>query len=111
MTTEQNKSPPRHTPEPWQYDPEKGLVHSLNRTLICDVCPDEDSPDTPEHHANGFLIDSAPDLLEGAERAVEAFDNLRPLLPPDLPKTELHSLSMAVEALRDAVYTARRGQE
>ena len=110
MTTEQNKSPPGHTPEPWQYDPEKGLVHSLEGTLICDLCPD-DSTDTPEHHANGFLIDTAPELLEGAEWAVAAFDKLEPLLQPHLPKNEVHQLTMAIEALRDAIYTAQRGQE
>src|ERR1039458_9618366 len=102
MTTDQNKSPPRHTPEPWEYDPETGLVHSLDRTLICDMCTDPDSEETAEHHANGFLIDTAPELLEAAEWAVAAFDKLEPLLQPHLPKTDIHPLSMAIEALRYA---------
>jgi hypothetical protein len=110
MRTEQNKSPPRHTPEPWQYDPETGLVHGLDQTLICDMCTDPDSAETAEHHANGFLVDSAPELLEGAQAAVVAFDNLSPLLPDYFLKTDCHRLSMAIEALRDAIAMTQRGQ-
>jgi hypothetical protein len=107
MTTEQNKSPPQHTPGPWQYNPQNGLVHSLDRTLICDMCTDPDSQETAQHHANGLLVDSAPDLLEGAEAAVAGFDHLIPLLPPALLNTDGHLLSMAIEALRDAIAQAK----
>lgn len=95
--------------------PKLALSIASIRTLICDMCTDPDSPETMEHHANGFLIDTAPELLEGAEWAVAAFDNpfdnLEPLLDSRLPKNEVHQLSMAIEALRDAIYTAQRGQE
>jgi hypothetical protein len=108
MTTEENKSPPQHTPGPWEYNPTNGLIYSLDRTLICDVCPDPASSETPEHHANGFLIDALPELFEGAEAAVAAFDNLKPLLTKEFLKSHGHDLSMAIEALRDAVATALR---
>jgi len=108
MTAEQNKSPPRYTPEPWQYDPETGFVYSLDRTLICYLCPNPDFPIIPEVHANGFLIDVAPNLFERGERAVAAFDMLKPLLPEHL-KAEAHRLSMAIEGLRDAVAQAQHG--
>lgn len=108
MTAKRKKSPPQqHTPGPWQYDPKKGLVHSLDETLICDLCPDEDSPDTPEHHANGSLIDSAPELLEGAEAVVLAFDKLIPHLPPDFRDKEGRRLSIAIESLREPIIQAR----
>ena len=106
MSDEQNKSPPHHTPEPWQYDPDSGLVHSLDGTLICDMCTDPNSDETAEHHANGFLVDCAPNLLEGAVAAVNAFDELK----SDHP-AKAHRLSIAIEALRDAIYLVRRGQE
>lgn len=113
MTTRQNKSPPCHTPGPWQYDFESGLIHSLDGKLICDMCTDPKSPDTPEHHANGLLVDCAPDLLEGAESAIAAFDNLKLWLSNKTTKLkprELHRLAMAIEGLREAVGYARPGE-
>jgi hypothetical protein len=107
MTTEQNKSPPRHTEGPWHYDPDTGLIHSLEGTLICDTCRDPDSPETREQAANGCLIDTAPDLLEGAEAAVAAFDNL----DTKFSKSNLHQMQMAIQALIDAIATARRGDD
>lgn len=107
MTADQNKSPPRHTPEPWQYVPETGFVHSLDGTLICEMCT---HPPTKEHYANGFLIDTAPNLLEGAEEAVIAFDNLKTLILKHFSKNDIYHLSMAIEKLRDAIYLAHRGK-
>jgi hypothetical protein len=109
MTTEQNKSPPQHTPGPWQYNYENGLVSSFDG-VICAVYIDPASPRISERHANGYLIDVAPDLLEGSEQAVAAFDCLISLLPDRFCAPYILRLSNAIEALRDAIAQAKTEQ-
>jgi hypothetical protein len=109
MTTEQNKSPPQHTPGPWQYNYENGLVSSFD-IVICAVYINPDSPKISERHANGYLIEAAPDLLEGSEKAVAAFDSLISLLPDRFCETDGLRMSNAIEALRDAIAQAKPEQ-
>lgn len=98
----QNKSPPCHTAGPWQYSCENGLVSSFD-IVICAGYIDPDSPKISERHANGYLIEAAPDLLEGSEHAVAAFDSLISLLPDRFCAPYVLRLSNAIEALRDAI--------
>jgi hypothetical protein len=80
MTTEQNKSPPEHTPGPW-VNGDNGLIfgqigdnqEAHEAPFICDVIPAGAADragigeTTPEEKANANLIAAAPELLEALE--------------------------------------------
>lgn len=64
-----------HTPGPWTYDSETGMIESTHADLrgghehICDMRP---NLKMAYHAANARLIASAPDLLSALKALVEA---------------------------------------
>jgi hypothetical protein len=104
MTTEQNKSPPQHTPGPWLKTAD-GYIET-NETVICafwDKADDNRKHWFQNHLSNARLIAAAPELLVSAENLQAAI-----LLYADTV-TAL-KLQQQISAARAAIAKAR-GQQ
>ena len=77
--THPNKSPPQHTPGPWREDEigQSGNILITDEQGVTVATCWKQPLDPPEWlPANARLIASAPDLLEGLERAFDLLEGI-----------------------------------
>jgi len=117
VTTAKNKSPPKHTPGPWEYDgdgfdsvaaqdcgTDGYIVFPRDKDGDPDapVCEISDRLDDDEAEANARLIAAAPELLNALQNLMNGIDTNMVRIETDADET----LANAFHRIRTAIAKA-----